>query len=113
MARFSPNYDPVDARQRDVINRSEKGFDTEEPDCGWHSAQVDSTKDIIFAFYADSHPDISGPREDLRHRHQSRGAFSEDLEGMLLCPRHDIEDPSDIRGGNVIVKQVAHRVHED
>jgi hypothetical protein len=113
MTRFSSNYDPVDARQRDVTNRPEKGLDTEESDCGWHSAQIGSTKNIICAFDTDPHPDISGPRQEFGYSHQSRGTLCKDLEGVLLCPRHDIEDPFDIRVGNVFVKQIAHRVDED
>ena len=39
--------------------------------------------------------------------------FSEDLKNVPVSPSHNVTDTRDVVGGNVPVKEVAHRVDED
>ena len=61
----------------------------------------------------DAHPYVRRPRQILREGLKPLRSLGENLEDVPFSALHHVKDLRDVFGGDLLVEQVAHRVHED
>ena len=114
---FAADYDPVNARQVNLPDVLEQGFDRKEANCRRRCTErVDSREAVPPVLDTHAKPDMNqishpvqlGP-EKTPH---ANVALCEDLIGVPVGAPHYVTNRGDVRGRHVLVEQVAHRVDE-
>src|ERR1035437_6694023 len=103
----------MNAIERKVENRTKKRLQGQEPDASRYLPKKANSQDTIGVLNRRPHPDVVRPRQLLGKRQGAFGALCEDVERMLGTGVHGLEHLPDEGGGNVLVEQIAHRIHED
>ncbi len=112
-ARFSANNNPVNTIRTKIGNWSQQRFNGKKADLGGYADQSVNPPRIIRILDRNTKPDICRPIQPLSNSLNSLRPLDQNLKSMLACGVHDLETTNDIVIGNSIVKQIAHRVHEN
>ena len=84
----------------------------EEPHSRWNRTQILDARRPPLVLNGDAHPDVLGPRKQLRELGGTLAALREDLEAMPVRRGHHVEDAADEIELDVLMEQVTHRVNE-
>ena len=117
-AALSADDRPVDAGEIDGAEILKEGFHRHEPDGGGRVTERRKAWQTVRAVLdADAKPDVrqaghpaQGARQQIVHPLVPLGQH---LVDVPICPAHHVADGGKIVGGNVLVKEVTHRVDED
>ena len=112
-ARLAADNDPMDALQRQPRYRAEKRFEREKSDGGGNRGQEADAMNVVGVLYGRAHPNVVRPRKVSRQFGGSLGTLRQNLKGMLRCALHDCKTLGDELCRNVLMEEVAHRVHKN
>ena len=104
---------PVNAREVEVGQRAKQGLSADEANGGADLAKMIHAERILLALDGNAHPEVHRPVEPRRDRGEPLRSLGQHLIGALWHVGDDVEHATDVVDGHVLVKQVAHRVHED
>jgi hypothetical protein len=113
VAALATHYDPVDAGEAEFLDGTEKRLDAQETDGGPHLAKISNPGGVPLVLYAHPEPCVRRKTHARTDFDEALGSLGEDLELMVRRPTNDVEDSQDEFGGDFVVEQVGHAVHED
>ena len=111
--RLAASDEPVHPVELQAFKWSEEGFGGDESNGGGHQPQIVGPVHEATVLDRYSHPDIRMPGQRAREVREAFMPLCEDLKRMPLGAAHHVEDVLHKLVGDVLVEQVAHRVHED
>lgn len=116
-AALASDDHPIDPGQIDSSDRSEKWLDREESHTGRRLLKMAHTRERESVLDRDAKPDVLGRNSvsvaSVQERAHKTAALGEHLKLMPVRPLHRVKDMINKMAGYLLLKQIAHRVHEN